>query len=336
MVNPDGSMTIRKKIMHRDGTFSFMEQEIQESTQNSKPEQPSFDSKVSDNVPSMQFSGSDSVSTLTHTKMDMSLFSSASSKEDVFSGIDIGSPQRMLNSLSLSARVEEFQRGKDASEQYSIPLSRRVEDYSPSRRKGDISNKKYQQLPTRMSGLNTNGKSRNLLLDFTRTKNSFDTRGENLDDQSHNTPLKKMVSAIERHDGDMKVPPPNNGLNIRESPKDLVYEYDCKKLRDVGSLVDSEGYVKKNFEIEVSVYKQTDSDKIGINVGLINLGLEEGNRLVVTKVSSRGLFAESPIQEGDIVVSINSHQFLSNPKTEHAQSMFDRTAWTSFSLPSIL
>ncbi len=68
--------------------------------------------------------------------------------------------------------------------------------------------------------------------------------------------------------------------------------------------------------IVVTVRKQSLNDKIGVFVGVCQLPC--GPRLVVTKVSPSGKFAESPIENGDIVVSINGKNFLDNPNSEEA------------------
>lgn len=68
--------------------------------------------------------------------------------------------------------------------------------------------------------------------------------------------------------------------------------------------------------VAVTVKKEGAKDKIGINVGLKDLAC--GVRLVVSKISPNGKFANSPIEMGDIVVSINGKKFLENPNPEDA------------------
>lgn len=98
------------------------------------------------------------------------------------------------------------------------------------------------------------------------------------------------------------------------------------ELRDRGNLLDSrsvntyeaehESIHRADEVVVYSVRKTTPDDKIGIFVGLKQL--ECGIRLVVTKVSPHGKFAESPIERGDIVLSINGTNFLQNPNSDLA------------------
>lgn len=69
-------------------------------------------------------------------------------------------------------------------------------------------------------------------------------------------------------------------------------------------------------QIVFTVRKKSLNDKIGVFVGISQL--PSGPRLVVTKVSPNGKFAESPIEQGDIVVSINGKDFLNNPNSDEA------------------
>jgi hypothetical protein len=73
----------------------------------------------------------------------------------------------------------------------------------------------------------------------------------------------------------------------------------------------------------VTVVKRGPSDKIGIHVGLKKLAC--GIRLVVSKVSPDGKFAKTPIERGDIVVSINGKNFLQDPNTDDALSEYTLT-----------
>eukprot|EP00536_Pseudo-nitzschia_multiseries_P012155 jgi/Psemu1/290108/fgenesh1_pg.448_\ len=66
----------------------------------------------------------------------------------------------------------------------------------------------------------------------------------------------------------------------------------------------------------VTVRKESKEDKIGIFLQLHKF--KQGNRLVVSHISPTGKFANSGIEFGDIVVSINSEDMLENPQTEKA------------------
>jgi len=66
----------------------------------------------------------------------------------------------------------------------------------------------------------------------------------------------------------------------------------------------------------VTVHKNSKEEKIGIFLQLHKF--EQGNRLVVSHISPTGKFANTGIEFGDIVVSINSQDMVKNPKTEKA------------------
>jgi hypothetical protein len=98
-------------------------------------------------------------------------------------------------------------------------------------------------------------------------------------------------------------------------------------LRDKGALFDAPSMlahdessetisVPPDKEIVFTVQKYSPDDKIGIFVGVRELA--DGPRLVVSKVSPTGKFAESPIAIGDTVVSINGKNFLNFPSSEEA------------------
>lgn len=61
----------------------------------------------------------------------------------------------------------------------------------------------------------------------------------------------------------------------------------------------------------VTVVKKSPKDKVGINVGV--RATRQGNRLIVSKISPTGLIADSNVQLGDIVTSINGHNFVAKP-----------------------
>lgn len=61
----------------------------------------------------------------------------------------------------------------------------------------------------------------------------------------------------------------------------------------------------------VTVVKKSSDDKVGINVGV--RATRQGNRLVVSKISPTGLIADSNVQLGDIVTSINGYNFVAKP-----------------------
>jgi hypothetical protein len=88
---------------------------------------------------------------------------------------------------------------------------------------------------------------------------------------------------------------------------------------------------RTNEEWIVTVRKKSSSDKIGIFVGLKRLAC--GIRLVVSKVSPDSLFFETPIETGDIVLSINGINFVEDPSTEDALGKYSMNQ-SSLTLPS--
>jgi hypothetical protein len=65
-----------------------------------------------------------------------------------------------------------------------------------------------------------------------------------------------------------------------------------------------------------TVQKATAAEKVGIIVGIQHLDGEE--RLVVSRISSSGRLANSGIEPGDIIVSINGTNFLNHPSSQTA------------------
>jgi hypothetical protein len=68
----------------------------------------------------------------------------------------------------------------------------------------------------------------------------------------------------------------------------------------------------------VTVHKTTIDDKIGVFVGLKHMPQYGGIRLVVSKISPDGKFANRGVNVGDVVVSINGKSFVENPKSQDA------------------
>jgi hypothetical protein len=70
----------------------------------------------------------------------------------------------------------------------------------------------------------------------------------------------------------------------------------------------------------VTVYKNSQSDKIGIYVGLEKFDF--GNRLVISMIAPNGKFADSGIEVGDIVISINSESMVEDPSPQRASGKY--------------
>jgi len=66
----------------------------------------------------------------------------------------------------------------------------------------------------------------------------------------------------------------------------------------------------------VTVYKNSLSEKIGVFVGVEKFVL--GDRLVMTKIPANGKFADSGIEVGDIVISINGENMIDDPTPQRA------------------
>ncbi len=73
----------------------------------------------------------------------------------------------------------------------------------------------------------------------------------------------------------------------------------------------------------VTVHKATVDEKIGIFVGLKHLPEYGGIRLVVSKIAPDGKFANSGIDVGDVVVSINGKSFVETPSSQDAFGRID-------------
>lgn len=110
---------------------------------------------------------------------------------------------------------------------------------------------------------------------------------------------------------------------------------DPKPLRNKGALFDMHSLNSNqsnlsgdlmiadlNEEVVYTVRKRTPEDKLGIHVGVRELA--SGPRLVVSEVRPEGKFAESPIEMGDIVVSINEVNFLRYPNSQEALGKYSR------------
>jgi hypothetical protein len=68
--------------------------------------------------------------------------------------------------------------------------------------------------------------------------------------------------------------------------------------------------------VAVTVLKKSQSDKLGIHVGV--RVSRQGRRLIVADISPVGLFVNTPIQMGDIILSINGVSFQEDPDANNA------------------
>lgn len=104
-------------------------------------------------------------------------------------------------------------------------------------------------------------------------------------------------------------------------------------LRDIGALFDAPSLTAhdeisevsgdpQSEEIVFTVRKKSPEDKLGIFVGVREVSGKP--QLVVSKVSRTGKFAESPVVEGDTVVSINGKSFLHSPSSDEALGKINR------------
>eukprot|EP00980_Cylindrotheca_fusiformis_P021444 scaffold8301_cov184-Cylindrotheca_fusiformis.AAC.12 len=106
MVNPDGSVTIRRKTINPDGSFTVND-EVKDS-------ESSFDEQQKSELPTLLLSDSSDISSITEMRTQ-SLISPSSSKDDVFAGID-ESPLRSRNSPKISENSTRQQKaGKSSS-----------------------------------------------------------------------------------------------------------------------------------------------------------------------------------------------------------------------------
>ena len=77
---------------------------------------------------------------------------------------------------------------------------------------------------------------------------------------------------------------------------------------------DTEKYIPNLYS--VTAYKASKADKIGVYVHVQNF--PQGNRLVISRITPDGKFANSIIKEGDIVDSINGEDMTEDPNLKEA------------------
>lgn len=246
MINPDGTVTVRRKILNPDGSITIQEEEHPSGEPDEEEESPEV--HLND--------ASDSVSSITDMK---TIISTSSSKDDVFAGI------------------------ADSPARPPIPNERSPE--------------KKSMLRTSPPPKNTDGNMR--------------------------TPLPTAYQSAMPASGDFDEEPfveqPNDAA-AGPAPPSPVYAWDFRKLRDKSPLLDTPSVAQLDTPVTVAVFKKNPDDRIGINVGLSRVDYKD--RLVVTKISERGLLSDSAIQEGDVIMSINEHSFLDDPHTEDALGTF--------------
>ncbi|CAJ1900259.1 unnamed protein product [Cylindrotheca closterium] len=246
MINPDGTVTVRRKILNPDGSFTIQEEEL-----------PSGDQQEEDESPEVHLhDASDSVSSITDMKTTIS---ASSSKDDVFAGIE-DSPLR-------PKRQNEPSPEKASKLRTSTP---------PHNSDGNM----HQWAPTAYQGV-------------------MPPAGE------FNNETFVEQPRFQPNDASRHIAPP--------SP---VYDDGFRHLRESGPLLDTPSVAQLDAPVTVTVFKKNMDDRIGINVGLSRV--DHKDRLVVTKISPNGLLSDSAIEEGDVIMSINSHSFLDNPHTEDA------------------
>mmetsp|Transcript_22686 Transcript_22686/g.56060 ORF Transcript_22686/g.56060 Transcript_22686/m.56060 type:complete len:830 (-) Transcript_22686:3768-6257(-) len=250
MINPDGTVTVRRKILNADGSFTIQEEEHASGEQQEQQEEgESPEVHLHD--------ASDSVSSI--TDMKTSIISTSSSKEDVFAGIE-DSPLR-------------------------------------PRRPNEPSPEKASKLKTSPPPNNTYG--------------------------NMHTPLPAAYQSAMPPPGEFNNEPfveqprfQPTGVAGGISPPSPVNDWEFRQLRESGPLLDTPSVAQLDAPVTVTVFKKNIDDRIGINVGLTRVDYKD--RLVVTKISKNGLLSDSAIEEGDVIMSINSHSFLDDPHTEDA------------------
>lgn len=244
MINPDGTVTVRRKIMNPDGSFTIKEEEHPSDDQEQAVEES----------PEVHLNNtSDSVSSI--TDMKTSIISVASSKEDVFAGIEDSPLRPQWQNRSTSDRNSRPKSSPPESNMHTpLPTS-------------------YQSAMPSPGAVNE-------------------------------------TSFIEQQ----RLQP--NGTSGGISPPSPIYDWDFRQLRDGETLLETSSVVQLDTPVTVTVFKKNLNDRIGINVGLSRV--EYKDRLIVTRISNNGLLSDSAIEEGDVIMSINSHSFLDDPHTDDA------------------
>lgn len=260
MTNPDGSTTVRRKVMNPDGSFTIEEEEYPSDEPAPVPVSrprpipvPQPEPEVDESPEVHLNDASDSVSSI--TDMKTSIISASSSKEDVFAGIEDSPLRPKAKAAEHISKVKTGPSPIHAENNMQTPLP-------PA----------YQSAMPRTSAF-------------------------------HNTPVIEEPSLKP------------NGTSGGIVPPAPAYDWNFTELRSK-TLLDTPSVAQLDTPVTVTVFKRNLDDRIGINVGLSRVDYKD--RLVVTKISETGLLSNSAIEEGDVIMSINSHSFLDDPHTEDA------------------
>lgn len=81
---------------------------------------------------------------------------------------------------------------------------------------------------------------------------------------------------------------------------------------------------KRGERITVTVHKQSEHEKLGVAV------VVRSGSLYINEITSTGLFAETPLEVNDLVVSINGFSFRNNPNAQTALSVVQSTPTVTF------
>jgi C-terminal processing protease CtpA/Prc len=108
-----------------------------------------------------------------------------------------------------------------------------------------------------------------------------------------------------------------NGESTRMPREEPLVKMTATKYHAANDMEDtSEGKDDTPEVLTVTVHKVSQGEKIGIFVGLKKFSY--GKRLVVSRVAPDGKFANSGVEAGDIVVSINGKNMLEKPSSQEA------------------
>ncbi|VEU43397.1 unnamed protein product [Pseudo-nitzschia multistriata] len=137
-------------------------------------------------------------------------------------------------------------------------------------------------------------------------KNCYDPMG-------HKT-SRESSSSVQSHEESSIFDGVKKNFNAGKTLDQLVDLHEQQNSKTWISYLDKEGISPSLYS--VTVRKGHRNEKIGIFVHLKRFPF--GNRLVVSQISPAGKFADTGIEVGDVVVSINAENMIKDPKTQRA------------------
>ena len=330
IVNPDGSVTVRRVVRHPDGSRTVEEDEYsggEEPVPRGRPRarQPLGDSSFipsdqsdtsgdhteeSEHLPSYRRyheSGRHSFKSL--EKSDDSTASS-SNRRPILRGI---SPPRNRPIVVPKSRKAAVHFNTEDNIDISPPRHYVGENDSFTKSDSDGGSEEMVQPQETKSAMKEKAKP-NLQLLYDRDRGHFVTIPVNSTDAREEQVEGNISSGRRREEPELVVPPILTPIPRRSEMKSIVDTDLSIYSQSVATMA------TQSHHYTVKVFKRSNLDKIGVHVGLRRtIG---GRRLIVSKISPTGLVANSPMQPGDVVVAINGYNFLENPDSHRALGKF--------------